>query len=128
MDPLFIEGTGQTPTVKFDGDHGFIEIKGKSSPENAIGFYKQLYEWVDDYIKAPAQFTHVHVRLEYFNTSSSKCILNLLKKFVASYEAGHSVNINWYYEKGDADMLEAAKDYESLIDAPFNIIETLDFS
>ena len=50
----------------------------------------------------------------------------MLKKFEAMHEAGHEVLINWYCEKGDVDMLEAAKDYESLIEAPFKIIESTD--
>ncbi len=126
MEPLLLEGTVQTPTVKFDGALGFVEIKGKSNPENAVEFYKPILGWIDEYVKAPAALTNVNIHLEYFNTSSSKCILTVLKKLEAIYNAKNEVIINWYYEKGDIDMLEAAKDYESLIDAPFKIIESTD--
>ena len=126
MEPLLIEGTVQTPTVKFDGAQGFFEIKGKSNPENAVEFYRPILEWLEEYVKAPAALSTVNVKLEYFNTSSSKSILHVLKKFETIYLAKNEVIINWYYEKGDVDMLEAATDYESLIHAPFKMIGSVD--
>ena len=42
MEPISIEGTPKTPTVKFDAEQGIIEIKGRSIPENSIEFYKPL--------------------------------------------------------------------------------------
>ena len=123
METLLLEATVQTPTVNFNGTEGVFEIGGKSNPENAVAFYKKLFEWIDEYVKTPAAMTNVNIRLEYFNTSSSKCLLTILKKIEAMHESGHDAAINWYCEKGDVDMLEAAKDYESLIKAPFKIIE-----
>ena len=49
MKTLTIEGTPKTPMVKFDGETGKIEIKGRSIPENSIEFYKPLVEWLDEY-------------------------------------------------------------------------------
>jgi hypothetical protein len=128
MEALILEPSVQTPTVKFNGMEGFFEIIGKSNPENAIAFYKQIFEWIDQYVKMPAPLTNMNIRLEYFNTSSSKCLLTILKKIQALHESGHEVVINWYCDKGDVDMLEAAKDYESLVEAPFKIIETTNMS
>jgi len=44
MEALSIDGTAKTPSVKFDGQEGVIEIKGRSIPENSIEFYKPLVE------------------------------------------------------------------------------------
>ena len=49
MEALSIEGTAKTPSVKFDGHDGVIEIKGRSIPENSIEFYKPLVEWLEEY-------------------------------------------------------------------------------
>ena len=76
MEALSMEGTAKTPSVKFDGHEGVIEIKGRSIPENSIEFYKPLVEWLEEYSGAPMDLTQVNVQLEYFNTSSSKCILD----------------------------------------------------
>jgi hypothetical protein len=126
MEPLAIEGTAKTPNVKFEADQGFIEIKGRSIPENSIEFYKPLVDWLEDYSKTPAALTKVNIQLEYFNTSSSKCILDVFKKLEAIYKAKNEVVINWYYEEDDEDMLEAGEDYESIIRVPFKMIEIVD--
>ncbi len=126
MESIFIEGTLKTPTVKFDGKTGVVEIKGRSIPENSIEFYKPLVDWLEEYAKKPLEKTQVNVQLEYFNTSSSKCILDVFKKLEAIHKSKHDVVINWYYEEDDEDMLEAGEDYESIIRVPFKMIEIVD--
>ena len=126
MEALTIEGTAKTPNVKFEADNGLIEIKGRSIPENSIEFYKPLVDWLEEYGKTPAALTKVNIQLEYFNTSSSKCILDVFKKLEAIYKTKNEVIINWYYEEDDEDMLEAGEDYESIIRVPFKMIEIVD--
>lgn len=126
MEPISIEGTPKTPSVIYDAEKGVIEIKGRSIPENSIEFYKPLVDWLEDYSKNPQQKTLVNVQLEYFNTSSSKCILDVFKKLEAIHKSNHDVLINWYFEEDDEDMLEAGEDYESIIRIPFKMIEIVD--
>lgn len=126
MEALIIEGTAKTPSVKFEAGQGSVEIKGRSIPENSIEFYKPLVDWLEEYGKSPAALTKVNIQLEYFNTSSSKCILDVFKKLEAIYKAKNEVIINWYYEEDDEDMLEAGEDYESIIRVPFKMIEIVD--
>lgn len=123
MESLSIGGTAKTPTVRFDAETGVIEIKGRSIPENSIEFYKPLVDWLDRYSKSPKSVTKVNIQLEYFNTSSSKCILDVFKKLETIHKANNEVIINWYYEEDDEDMLEAGEDYESIIRVPFKMIE-----
>jgi hypothetical protein len=126
MESLVIDGTQKTPSVNFDAAKGVIEIKGRSIPENSIEFYKPLVEWLEKYKISPTTQTQVNVQLEYFNTSSSKCILDLFKKLEDIAKAKNDVIINWYYEEDDEDMLEAGEDYESIIKVPFKMIEIVD--
>ena len=126
MEALSIEGTAKTPTVKFNGQEGVLEIKGRSIPENSIEFYKPLVEWLEVYSGTPLDLTQVNVQLEYFNTSSSKCILDVFKKLEAIHKGSPEVIINWYYEEDDEDMLEAGEDYESIIRVPFKMIEIVE--
>lgn len=123
MDPIIIEGTPKTPTVNFDASTGKIEIKGRSIPENSIEFYKPLVDWLEAYGSSAQANTVVNIQLEYFNTSSSKCILDIFKKLENIAKAGSNVIINWYYEEDDEDMLEAGEDYQSIIKVPFKMIE-----
>jgi len=126
MKPLTIEGTPKTPYINFEVEKGVLEVKGRSIPENSIEFYKPLVDWLDEYGAAPLNLTTVNVQLEYFNTSSSKCILDVFKKLEAIHNAKNEVVINWYYEEDDEDMLEAGEDYESIIRVPFKMIEIVE--
>jgi hypothetical protein len=123
MEKLIIEGTPKTPSVNFDADKGHVEIRGRSIPENSIDFYKPMMDWLDNFSKSPTAKTNVHIQLEYFNTSSSKCILDVFKKLESLHKGGSDVLINWYYEEDDEDMLEAGEDYQAIISVPFKMIE-----
>ena len=126
MEPINIEGTPKTPSIKYIPEEGVIEIKGRSIPENSIEFYKPLVDWLEAYAKDPMKKTQVNIQLEYFNTSSSKCILDVFKKLEAIHKSKHDVVINWYYEEDDEDMLEAGEDYESIIRVPFKMVEIVE--
>jgi len=124
MEPILIEGTPKTPTIEFDAATGKLEIKGRSIPENSIEFYKPMVDWLEKYGDSPASSTEVNIQLEYFNTSSSKCILDVFKKLEHISKQGKSeVIINWYYEEDDEDMLEAGEDYQSIMHIPFKMKE-----
>ncbi|HAP01859.1 MAG TPA: nuclear pore complex subunit [Bacteroidetes bacterium] len=123
MDNLIIESTVKTPEVKLNSN-GFLEISGKSIPENSIAFYQPLYAWLDNYATNPAAKTELKISLEYFNTSSSKCLLDVLRKLDVLNKSGKSsVSVTWYYEDGDDDMLEAGDDYKSLVPLPFSFMK-----
>ena len=126
MEPIIIEGTPKTPSIKFDTRDGVFEIKGRSIPENSVEFYKPLNEWLDQYMQTPLDKTVVNIRLKYFNTSSSKCILDVFKRLEAIHRSKHDVVINWFYEEDDEDMLEAGEDYDSIIKVPFKMIEIVE--
>ncbi|MGB3948131.1 MAG: DUF1987 domain-containing protein [Bacteroidia bacterium] len=127
MEAIAIEGTPKTPTVNFDTEKGFLEIKGRSIPENSIEFYKPVVDLLEKYSAKPQAITNVNIQLEYFNTSSSKCILDVFKKLEAINKGGASkVTINWYYEEDDEDMLEAGEDYQAIINVPFKMVQVVD--
>ena len=123
METLLIEGSPKTPTIKFDWDRGFLEIKGRSIPENSIEFYKPLVDNLEKYSSSPKSATTVNIQLEYFNTSSSKCILDVFKKLENINKGGSAVVINWHYEADDEDMLEAGEDYQAIINIPFKMVQ-----
>lgn len=120
MEDLSLEGTAKTPTVDFKSE-GELLIKGRSIPENSIEFYKPLIDWIATYSDNPKENTLVNIQLEYFNTSSSKCILDVFKKLESISDS--TVSVKWYYEEDDEDMLEAGEDYEAIIDLSFEMIE-----
>jgi hypothetical protein len=119
MDEIIKQATPKTPYIHLSNT-GRMEFKGRSIPENSLDFYNPLNAWLDEYIKNPAENSEVHVQLEYFNTASSKCLLDFFKRLEAITS---KVTIHWYYEQDDEDMLEAGEDYEAIINVPFKMIE-----
>lgn len=118
MSAIQLQGTSKTPHVAFNDSPLSMEISGRSIPENSIAFYTPLLEWVDEHLK-DAGSLEVVIRLEYFNTSSSKCLMDLLKRIEKSPA---EATVLWYYEEDDEDMLEAGEDYDAIIDMPFRLI------
>jgi hypothetical protein len=123
MENLVIDGSAKTPSIDFNSETGTLVLKGRSIPENSIEFYKPLNDWLDTYTSAPSENTTVEVCLEYFNTSSSKCILDFFKRLEKVNQGSSAVHINWYFETDDEDMEEAGEDYEAIVGLPFKIIE-----
>lgn len=122
MENLTLEGSAETPFISFSSS-GKLELRGRSIPENSVEFYKPLKEWIEAYSKNPSSSTTIDIKLEYFNTSSSKCILDLFKKLENMYEKGMKVSVNWYFETDDEDMEEAGEDYQAIVSLPFQVIE-----
>lgn len=121
MEVLRLEAGAKTPGVLLD-PAGVIDMSGRSVPENTAEFYQQVYHWLDRYADTPALETTVNVYFEYFNTSSSKCLLDIFRKLESIHASGKSkVSVQWYFEKDDEDMMETGEDYSSMIKLPFTV-------
>ncbi len=120
MKKLIVEGTEQTPTIEFDSVTGSLLLKGTSIPENPLESFAPLLKILDDYHQNPSKMTKVDFFLDYFNTTSSKYILEVLKKIQSLHKNGNQVEVNWFYEIEDEDMLEVGQDFSSMVALPFN--------
>lgn len=122
MENLTITGTSKTPTIEFDYQSGNLHLKGRSIPENSLEFFQPILNWIEDYTQRPQLATTVEVKLEYFNTSSSKHLLDMFKKLERLSSNGRQVVINWHYDQEDEDMYEVGQDYQVIVKIPFKLI------
>lgn len=123
MDTFRLESTPRTPLVNLNPESGVFEMKGKSIPENSTVFYKAMFDWLNAYLEQPAGKTVLNIQMDYFNTSSSKSVVDFFKKLESLHKSGKGeVEINWLHNEEDEDMQEAGEDYKSIIKVPFNII------
>lgn len=116
--PVIIEKTRKTPYVSFNLDSGLFEMRGSLLPTNSFGFFDAVFSLVDDYLKKPASKTEIKIELDYFNTSSSKLLLQFFMKFEILVAKGDEVYLHWRYETDDHDMLDAGKTYQASIKLP----------
>ena len=121
MQNISFQGNSSTPTVNLDFEKGLIEISGRSIPENALAFYKPIFEWIKEYQSKPQKKTIINLGIEYFNTSSSKAILQILNIFEQMQKDGFDIVLNWLYK--DEDILEIGEDYQMLVHLHFNMIK-----
>ena len=122
MENLIIKGEAKTPTIEFNYDSGELVISGRSIPENSIEFYKPIIEWLELLKVSDKDKIVLDIKLEYFNTSSSKCILDVFKKLEEIKGVGKEANIRWFFESDDEDMEEAGQDFSAIIKVPLELI------
>jgi hypothetical protein len=121
-----LEATKETPAVHLDAQEGVFKIEGRSFPLNAKGFYAPILEWLDGYAESPNPKTEFTFRLEYFNTPSSKSISDILKKLKAIKDGGHDVNVKWFYEEDDIDILDLGHVFARTVGMDFDFQEFTD--
>jgi hypothetical protein len=119
MEVIKIKGTDDTPTVILDSENGIFEISGRSLPEDVAAFYEPIIDWLDRYAESPNPKTVFDFKLEYFNTASSKLLLDVLLKLEDMCENGKDVLVRWHYPDDDEDMQEAGEEYADIVDVPF---------
>ncbi|MBU1171378.1 MAG: DUF1987 domain-containing protein [Proteobacteria bacterium] len=123
MDDLKIEPTKFTPEITFDYNHRLLEIKGESYPENTSEFFNPVFKWLEDYLAGDHdETTVVNIELYYFNSSSSKVLMNFLEVLDQASAKGKNITVNWVYEEEDEDSLEFGEEFaEDLNHVTFNL-------
>lgn len=121
METINVAATDETPKVVLDTTNDLFEFSGKSLPEDVTVFYDPILAWLDEFAKAPNKPTVVVFKMDYFNTASSKLILDILMKFEEIHEEHNCVTIHWYYLEDDEDMEEAGEEFSDIVDVPFEL-------
>jgi len=121
MEVIKITGTDDTPNVILDTGKGVFEFSGRSLPEDVISFYGPVLQSIEEYIQSPKEKTEINIKLDYFNTASSKVILDILIYFETIAKQGKEVVVHWYYQEEDEDMEEAGEEYAEIVDVKFKM-------
>ena len=111
------------PEVNFDVDKGTCEISGESYMEETYKFYLPLIDWIKDYTKHIKRTLELNIKLIYLNTSSTKCVLDILEILKDFEDDGGNVKVNWYFDKSDPDMVEEVEDFEAESGMKIELIE-----
>ncbi len=123
MEPLHLKGTDDSPEIFLDKDQQKFEISGKSLPEDVSAFFEPVLQWFEEYIEDPLPATSISIKMTYFNTASSKLLLDIFMILEELKEKGNQVEIDWYYPSYDEEMKDAGVEYSEMLDLQFNIIE-----
>jgi hypothetical protein len=115
MKPLFIAGTSTTPAITLDNSRSLFELSGRSVADTVSDVYTPALQWLNTYAKEPNASTLFVFKLEYFNTASSKALLDL----ISALSFIKNAKVLWYYQEDDEDMKEAGEEFFELVNIPF---------
>ncbi len=122
MEILDIPADRDTLGVRCDPTTGEMAINGVSYPQNASEFFRPIYEWLEQYSHTVRGPVRLNLRISYLNTSSTKCMFDLMDMLEAYAGEGAEVAIHWYYEASDQDMMETGAEFKEDIELPFELI------
>ncbi|MES2141181.1 MAG: DUF1987 domain-containing protein [Bacteroidota bacterium] len=132
MKSLIIEGTEDSPSVKFDVNSGQFVISGKSRPENTGKFFSPVINWLTEFYESlPSQNGQTAdnsaivfaFKLDYFNSISAKYILDIIFALQGFVSKGNKIAIEWHCAKLDDDMLETGKEFSNMVNLKFDFIQ-----
>ena len=132
MHKLFFEEQNRTPRIMFSPDENLFYIRGTSAPEDVRKLYYPVLEWFNLFVEEikkgevkifnnenPLRF---QFDLKYFNSSSAKFFFDFLVELKKLTLLRIPVNVEWYYEDSDQEMLEAGRDLSQLAEFEFTYI------
>jgi hypothetical protein len=123
MEKIEIAGTEDTPGIILDAENRLISITGRSLPEDVSVFYKPVFDWLNELKQNKKGDMVVEIKLEYFNTASSKILLDIFMTLEEICDlTQEKASVKWHYDLKDEDMLEAGEEYKEIVSLEFEMI------
>ena len=122
MEIIEIKAAKDTLGVTCDIEAGIINMEGTSYPLDAAEFFSPVFDWLDDYIDEIGSNLTLNLRINYLNTSSTKCLFDLVDRMEEYYKQGGMVQVNWYYSEDDEDIQETGLEFKEDLALPFSMI------
>ena len=130
MNSYKVDATSFSPRIEFDTQNHIFCVEGFSRQENVRTFYQDFFDWFEknkaEIMMSITPSTKLKVKLKiiYFNSASLKCLIDLLLSVKRLYSSinkdnHYDMEIVWYYDEDDDDMLEAGQDFSEVLEMPF---------
>jgi hypothetical protein len=123
MDNLVIEkATSVMPYINFNAETGVCEIEGQSYITNTYAFYEPIYNWLERFIDYTHKEIDFNIKITYFNTSSSKCILEILRILRRFRDKGGKLFVTWHLNKQDEDLEDEVQYFSIATGIEINLV------
>lgn len=125
MKKYVVEATKSSPYICLDPESNTLELKGESYPENCAKFYSPMFRWLEDYLPtADSERIKVSVELVYFNSSSSKVLMDLFDLLDEAARQGREIVVDWRYHEENETALECGEEFmEDVSELTFNLVK-----
>lgn len=116
------EKSNRMPGVTHDAESRLITISGEAYPEDVTASFDPIIESLSGILDTPeSQPTEIRFELQYFNSGSSRKILEIIR-LVAAAAAAH--RIAWVADPEDDEMIDHGNRFSRAVpDLEFTIIE-----
>ncbi|MFI4911798.1 MAG: DUF1987 domain-containing protein [Sedimentisphaeraceae bacterium JB056] len=112
--------TKSTPLIKFESDSSTMRIEGDCYPENSFEFFKPLFNWFRK--EFPKYETFIFdINIGYMNSSTTKCMLDILDMLEEAHENGKNIQIIWKYDRENDRAMDLAEEFKEDVEMPFEI-------
>ena len=122
-DQMHVLRTNQTPEYIFNNE-GIITIRGRGLYCDIPVLSDQIISWIEGYTDKPAEITHVTIALEYLNSLSTAVLITILEKLSSVIMHSGKLDIKWFYEDDDEDILDKGEYISTTLDIPIKFIST----
>jgi len=117
------EKTATTPYVLIDEAKGYIRFEGRSYLEDILGFFAEINEWLVEYLSTASASLTFDCELEYFNSSTTKVLYNMLRLMDKAAAGGAKVTVNWIAAEDNDMVVECGEDFSDEMEhMKFNLI------
>ncbi len=126
MDNWTTEATKHTPKVNFDAAKNMLWLKGECYPENVVDFVEPIFSWLDKFLEQLEEQTFtINVELTYFNSSSSKMLLDLFDRLEEAASDDKNIIVNWVYDVDNDSAEEYGEEFQEDLEAlTFNLVHS----
>ena len=122
---LHILSTNNTPGILLKPE-GFVRIDGRGLTGYNEETSEQILNWIQEYLRNPAELTIIIIALEYVNSASAKTLVSILKEISRVVKHNKQFFVHWCYEDEDEDILERGEYISTALNIPIDFIRTQD--
>ena len=117
-----LKQSSKSPKIILDHEKGEMFLGGRSIPDNALDLFGPMLDWASKYIEDPQKMTKITFDFEYYNTASSKSILEFLLIMNELQKKSCEIKVYWHYKEDDDDMMEEGEVYSDIVNIPFEFV------
>lgn len=104
--------TTSTPYVLIDEENSYMKMEGKCFHEKAAEFFRDINNWLDRYLATDFGTFTFDNEINYFNSSTTKLLLNMLLKMDEHSTPENKVVVNWITTAKNDIMIECGEDFQ----------------
>jgi hypothetical protein len=117
------EKTTSTPYTLVDEGKSYMRLEGKCFHEKVADFFREVNDWLAEYLASDFGSFTFDCELNYFNSSTTKLLHNMLMKMDKYTSDKNRVIVNWITTEDNDIMVECGEDFkEDFRNLEFNLV------